>query len=156
MGVRWTVGASLGANIAGSLGAYGRTFDVSAGPMATVAASFRVLDEHEVSPFVLLTGSLGASLAWTSPGDEALLAFDGRVGVAAGKTIAHAVTPYVLARALGLPVLWRYQGASVVGSDAYHYQLGAGVSARAGAFDLLVEGAVLGERAIVAGIGFSF
>jgi hypothetical protein len=85
-----------------------------------------------------------------------MVAFDGRVGVAVGKTIAHAVTPYVLGRAFGLPILWRDQGASVTGTDAYHYQLGAGLVARVQALDLLVEGAVFGERAIVGGVGYSF
>jgi hypothetical protein len=105
---------------------------------------------------VLLTGSLGASLSWTHPGSESLLAFDGRVGVAAGKTIAHVVTPYLLARAFGLPVLWRNQGASVVANDAYHYQLGGGLVVRVGRFDLLVEGVPLGERALVGGAGWAF
>jgi hypothetical protein len=146
----------LGATIAGSLRAYGQSFDLSPGPLAAFAASFRALDEGDVAPFVLLTGSLGASLGWTRPGSEAMTAFDGRLGVAAGKTIAHVVTPYLLARAFGLPVLWRNQGVAVVGNDAYHYQLGAGLVVRIRAFDLLLEGAAFGERAIVGGSGFAF
>lgn len=156
VGDRWTISGMLGATIAGSLKAYAQSFDLSPGPLATVAASFRAVDEGRVVPFVLLTGSLGASLSWTDHGSESLLAFDGRIGVAAGKTIANAVTPYLLARAFGLPVLWHNQGASVVANDAYHYQLGAGVVVRVGALDLLVEGVPLGERAIVGGAGLAF
>jgi hypothetical protein len=156
VGRRWTVGGLLGATISGSLKAYGQSFDLSPGPLVTAAASFRALDEGPIAPFVLFTGSLGASLAWTRPGSEAMASFDGRVGVAAGKTIADVVTPYLLARAFGLPVLWRNQGASVTGTDAYHYQLGAGVVVRIGAYDVLVEGVPLGERAIVGGAGFAF
>jgi hypothetical protein len=156
IGDRWTLSGMLGATIAGSLQAYGQSFDVSPGPLATVAASFRALDEGDVAPFVLLTGSLGASLSWTHPGSASLLSFDGRVGVAAGKTIAHVVTPYLLARAFGLPVLWSNQGASVVANDAYHYQLGGGLVVRVGALDLLVEGVPLGERAVVGGAGWAF
>ena len=76
--------------------------------------------------------------------------------MAVGKTIAHVVTPYLLARAFGLPILWRYQDASTIGTDAYHYQLGAGVVVRVGAFDIDVEGVPLGERAIVGGGGYAF
>jgi hypothetical protein len=121
-----------------------------------------VLDEGTIAPFVLLTASLGGALAWTTPsgsgqagGSQAFWAFDGRLGVAAGKTIAHVVTPYLLARAFGLPIVWREQGASTVGTDAYHYQLGAGVVVRMGAFDLEVEGVPLGEKAIVGGVGYA-
>jgi hypothetical protein len=146
----------LGATLGGSLQAYGQSFELAPGPLAAIAASYRAVDEKEVAPFVLFTASLGASLGWTRPGLESILAFDGRIGVAAGKTIAHVATPYLLARAFGLPVLWRNQGASVVGNDAYHYQLGAGLAVRIQSFDLLVEGAALGERAIVAGAGLAF
>jgi hypothetical protein len=130
--------------------------------MLTFQASYRAIDEGDVRPFVLLTGSLGASLAWTSPragtagSSETMTAFDGRLGVAAGKTIANVVTPYLLARAFGLPILWRDQGAAVTGTDAYHYQLGAGAVARAGRFDVLVEGVPLGERVVVGGLGVAF
>jgi len=159
---RWTLGGMLGTTTLGTLDAYGQSFALSPGPLVAFAASFRALDEGAVAPFVLLTGSLGASVAWTSPGGQAMTAFDGRLGVAAGKTIAHVVTPYLVARAFGLPIFWSTRGtgasgASVVGTDVYHYQLGAGVVARlARRFDLLVEGMPLGEKALVAGGGFAF
>jgi len=109
---------------------------------------------------VLFTASLGGALSWTTPtggGDaQSFWAFDARIGVAAGKTIAHVVTPYLLARGFGLPILWRYQGASTIGTDAYHYQLGVGVVVRVGPVDIDVEGVPLGERAIVGGGGYAF
>ena len=160
VGDRWTLGGAVGATLVGTLDVAGRTYDLSPGPMLTFAASYRALDEGDVAPFVLLTASLGAALGWTSPvngsGSESMLAFDGRIGVAAGKTIAHAVTPYLLARAFGLPILWHDRGADVTGTDAYHYQLGAGVVARWGRFDVSVEGVPFGERAIVGGAGVAF
>jgi hypothetical protein len=156
VGERWTLGGALGSTVVGTLSEGGQSFDLSPGPLLTVSASFRALDEGTVAPFVLLTASLGAAIAWTRPGSEALVAFDGRLGVAAGKTIANVVTPYLLARAFGLPVLWRYQGEATTGTDAYHYQLGAGVVVRVGAVDLLLEGAPLGERALVGGAGLAF
>jgi hypothetical protein len=156
VGDRWTLGGLVGVTTTGTLWVYGDTFSVLPGPLATFAASFRALDEGRIAPFVLLTGSLGASFVRTSPGSQAMTAFDGRLGVAAGKTIAHAVTPYLVARAFGLPILWNNGTASVVGTDVYHYQLGAGVVARYERFDLLVEGVPLGERALVAGGGVAF
>ena len=156
MGDRWTLGGLVGVTTTGTLWAYGQTLSLLPGPLATFAASFRALDEGRIAPFLLLTGSLGASVARTSPGSQLMTAFDGRLGVAAGKTIAHVVTPYLVARAFGLPILWNNGVASVVGTDVYHYQLGAGVVARIGRFDLLVEGVPLGEKALVAGGGLAF
>ena len=162
VGPRITLGAMVGLTTTGSLGAYGQSFDVSPGPLFTGAFSYRALDEGDATPFVLLTASLGVSLVWTRPSNDsgapkdAMTAFDGRIGVAARKTIAHIVTPYALARAFGLPILWSYQGTSVAGTDVHHYQLGAGVVVRVGAFDALVEGVPLGEQAIVGGLGYAF
>jgi hypothetical protein len=161
IGDRWTVGGAIGSTVAGSLAIQGLSFGVSPGPLAAFTASFRAIDEGRVAPFLLFTGSLGASLSWTTlsgtPGNaQALWSFDGRVGAAAGKTIANVVTPYLLARAFGLPVLWRYGGQSTVGTDAYHYQVGAGVVVRIGRVDLLAEGVPLGERAVVGGAGLAF
>jgi hypothetical protein len=156
VGDRWTLGGAVGSTTTGTLDAYGQAFALSPGPLVAFTASFRVLDEGTVAPFVLLTGALGASLSWTSPGGQSMSAFDARLGVAAGKTIAHVVTPYLVARAFGGPILWNAGGASVVGTDVYHYQLGAGVVVRLGRFDLLVEGVPLGEQAIVGGGGMAF
>ena len=82
--------------------------------------------------------------------------YDGRVGIAVGKTIARTVSPYVALRAFGLPALWTYQSTSVTGTDAFHYQVGAGFSLRLGKADLMLELVPLGERAVVAGGGFTF
>jgi hypothetical protein len=160
VGNRWTLGVALGSTLVGKLQPPGASFDLSPGPLLTLTGSFRALDEGKVAPFLLLTASLGSGVSWTTPSgggaSQSFWAFDGRVGVAAGKTIADVVTPYLLARAFGLPVLWRYQGASTVGNDAYHYQLGLGAVVRIHAFDVEVEGVPLGERAIVVGGGYAF
>jgi hypothetical protein len=160
VGDRWTLGAALGSTLVGSLRPPGTSYDLSPGPLLTLTGSFRAMDEGKVAPFILFTASLGAGASWTTPSgggsSQSFWAFDGRLGVAAGKTLAHVLTPYLLGRAFGLPVLWRYQGASTVGNDAYHYQLGFGAVVRIGAFDLDVEGVPLGERAIVVGGGCAF
>lgn len=159
LGDRWTLGGGLGSTLAGTLDANGVASTVSPGPLGALTASFRPLDEGAIAPFVLLTASLAASLSWTTPpgngATASLTAFDARLGVAAGKTIADVVTPYVLARAFGGPVLWSIGGASATGTDAYHYQLGGGVTVRAGRVDLVAEGVPLGERSVVVGVGLA-
>jgi hypothetical protein len=130
----------------------------SPGPVGGIAASLRALDEGTIAPFVLLGASAAGSVAWTAPpgaSRTALSAFDVRLGTAVGKTIAHVVTPYVLARAFGGPVFWSVAGASVTGTDVYHYQLGAGLVVRAGRVDVVAEGVPLGERAVVVSAGLA-
>jgi hypothetical protein len=158
LGDRWTLGGFLGATVAGSLDAGGVVSSSSPGPLGGIAASFRPLDEGPIAPFVLLGASAAASLAWTTlPGGTTttLSAFDVRLSAVAGKTILQAVTPYVLARAFGGPVYWSLAGESATGTDAYHYQAGVGLVVRAGRVDVVVEGAPLGERAIVLGVGLA-
>jgi hypothetical protein len=162
LGDRWTLQFGAGATIAGELRIGGDAYTFDPGPLASIAASYRFVDERKSAPFVIGSMSLGASYGVThvrgASGDPgaSFTAFDGRVGVAVGKTIARTVSPYLLARAFGLPVLWTYRGADAVGTDTHHYQLGAGTVLRLGRFDLSAEIVPLGERAIVAGGGFIF
>lgn len=153
VGDRWTVGGGIGTTVTGNIDVNGVTSTVSPGPLGAITASFRPIDEGTLAPFVLLSASMAASLSWAAA--STLTAFDVRLGVAAGKTIANVVTPYALARAFGGPVLWSIGGESATGTDAYHYQLGAGVSVRLGRVDVVAEGVPLGERALVLGAGLS-
>ncbi len=78
---------------------------------------------------------------------ERLTAFDVRVGVIAGRRFADVVSPYVLARAFGGPVLWTVAGEDISGSDTHHYQLGAGVSVITEmGLSVVVDVSLLGER----------
>jgi hypothetical protein len=82
-------------------------------------------------------------------------AFDLRLGAIFGTTLWDAFSPYVLARVFGGPVFWRYAGQAVTGTDAYHYQLGAGFAVSlTRSLNLFAEGAPLGEQAIAAGLSF--
>lgn len=162
LGDRWSVQVSLGTAIAGELDVGSEAHQILPGPFATIGGSYRAVDEKGWVPFVLLSASLGASLNWTrqrnvaAPPTEAMTAFDGRLGLAVGKTIAGVVSPYVVARGFGLPVLWNIDGRSVVGTDANHYQLGLGAAVRIGNADIDVEGVPLGEQALVVGGGWAF
>jgi hypothetical protein len=68
--------------------------------------------------FVLLTSQLtyGSSTA----GGVGYDALDLRVGAAVGTTLWKVLAPYEVGRAFGGPVYWRYQGASIVGTDDHH------------------------------------
>jgi hypothetical protein len=128
------------------------------GPVAAVGVGYRMLEGR---PFLALTGVLSASTARTrrehSDDSARYTAFDLRLGAAFGVTFFDSLSPYALLRVFGGPVLWRYDGASVTGTDVHHYQLGLGLSwliaERANVF---VEGVPLGERALSAGAAALF
>jgi hypothetical protein len=146
LGDRTSVQLVIGATVDGELAGV----RVDPGPFATVGVSYRLVDEGGWRPFVLAGGSLGGS--WARVGGDSMTALDGRISLTSGKTLADVVTFYGVARAFGLPVF--YGGRT--GTDAYHYQLGAGLSVRLGGADLLFEGVPLGEQAITGGLGFAF
>jgi hypothetical protein len=156
---RWTVGVALGGVVDGTLVTHGQSFALSPGPLFAVTGSYRPLDEGRIAPFVLITGSVAASVGSTvaeSDGtSSSLTAVDFRLGVLAGKTIANMLTLYAVGRVFGGPILWSVDGRSVLGSDAYHVQLGAGLVLRLKRFDLVFEGVPLGEQSIVGGLGMA-
>jgi hypothetical protein len=77
--------------------------------------------------------------------------------LAAGYTFLDALSPYAVVRVFGGPVFWHYQESSVIGTDLYHVQLGAGLAWRIkGKVDLFMKGVPLGERAITGGIAAVF
>ena len=64
---------------------------------------------------------------------------------------------YAAARLFGGPIFWKLQNDTVTGTDIYKYQLGAGASlVLARRIDIFVEGVVLGERLVSAGLGVSY
>ena len=86
-----------------------------------------------------------------------LIAIDIRAGLTVGKTFFEFLSPYVAARLFGGPIFWITEGRVVTGTDAYHYQLAAGVVVTlARRVDIFVEGVPLGERRISTGLGVAF
>jgi hypothetical protein len=162
LGERWSLQVSVGLAVAGELDVGSTAHEILPGPFGTIGASYRIVDEKGWVPFVLASTSFGASVSWTrargvpSAPTETMTAFDGRLGLAVGKTIANVVSPYLVVRGFGLPVLWSIDGRNVVGTDANHYQVGLGAAVRIGGADIDVEGVPLGEQAIVVGGGWSF
>ncbi len=153
---RVTLQVSGGGIAFARLGAPGA--EVLRGLFAGVGASWSIVDQKGPIPFVMVGASVAVSLAVPSRGgDDALYAADLRGSVTAGYTFAKRFTPYLVGRAFGGPVVAVEGGRSDVGTDIYHFQVGAGlvVGLPAG-FDLSVELVPLGEQRVSAGLGYSF
>jgi hypothetical protein len=158
---RWTLQLAAGSTVGGHLVTPAGRYDFSAGPTAAIGAAWRAVPGTK--PFVILTSNLSFSATRTEPTGAApgptvgYDALDLRLGALAGTTIAQVLSPYAVARVFGGPVYWQYQGASVRGTDAHHYQLGAGVTVvAAGRVNVFAEGVPLGERSFAGGTAFAF
>jgi len=128
------------------------------GAFGGFGVSWSLRDERGLLPFVMVGASVAASLAVPEQGgDDSLTAFDVRGSVTAGYTFFGRLTPYAVVRAFGGPAVLTEKGHSFVGTDIYHFQIGAGlVLGLPGGFDLSVELVPLGEQRVSAGIGYSF
>ena len=160
------VGGSFGGRLVTPVG----NQDFSPGVTAAVGASWRILDFQGWRPFVVLTGNLSYSATHTrlmandadpaSPGTGPSIsyqAFDLRVGALVGTTIAHIFSPYAVGRAFGGPIYWQYGGTDVTGTDAHHYQVGAGLTlAVVRRLNVFAEGIPLGERSLATGAALAF
>jgi hypothetical protein len=172
-----SLSGQLGAGgIAGGELVHGAARDtIGPGFAGFVGIAGRLIDGRGALPFVQLTATLSSTHALTrtdgngtrtdgttSPGARPetprFTAFDLRLGVIAGKTFGDVFTPYVTARAFGGPILWRFDGNDVTGTDLYKYQLGGGLSLALfdRRLDVFAEGIALGERGLAAGIGTTF
>jgi hypothetical protein len=134
---------------------------MSSGPAAMIGYSYGFLTEGVTRPFGVLTVAGSFVHAQTRPntlyGDYAgYTALDARFGVLVGKTFFDRLTVYAAGRLFGGPAFWRIDGASKVGTDLYHYQVGGGLIVRLPAgLDLYAEGIPLGERGFSAGLGIT-
>ncbi len=153
---RVTLEVGAGPFLGGSLTVNSLRYAMAPGFAGVVGASWRIVDADGAIPFVLITSQLSYGSSSTT-GGVGYDAFDLRGGVAVGTTLWMILTPYAVGRAFGGPVYWRYQGASVIGTDDHHWQAGAGLSLRvARKVDVFVEGVPLGELGVTAGAGLSF
>ena len=127
-----TVQLAAGSTLGGHLDTPSGVYAFSPGPTGAAGVSYRLLPGTR--PFVILTANLSFSAASTqlSGGTGANVsydAFDLRGGALVGTTFAGVLSPYAVVRAFGGPITWQYQGQSVTGTDAHHYQVGAGLDA---------------------------
>jgi hypothetical protein len=155
---RLSLQLSAGVAFAGELEAPNGTHEFNPGPSAAIGIVYTLISG---SPFVAVSGVLSASHATTQLRGRGPSvnydAFDLRVGVIAGVTLLDVLSPYLVARAFGGPVLWRYEGEAQTGTDAYHVQLGIGATVRpVETVAVFVEGVPLGEKALSGGASFAF
>ena len=159
---RLTHQLDAGSTVGGHLDTAAGVYDFSTGPTVATGASYRLI--QGVRPFVILTANLSFSHAETQLSGErdaasspmvGYNAFDLRAGALVGTTLWRLLSPYAVVRAFGGPVYWQYQGANVTGTDAHHYQVGAGLTlVVVHRVDLFVEAIPLGERSLAAGAAF--
>jgi hypothetical protein len=134
----WSYRGSLGVIVDGRLDDH----DMTPGGVAGVGAS-----RQWTRAGWFVTGSAGMSIAIASSNDARFTAGDVRIGAIAGRTFGP-VSPYVLARGFGGPVWWTVDGASTVGSDTRHFQLGAGLSLTTSfGLTIVADVSALGEQA---------
>ncbi len=154
---------AAGGTLGGRLQTPAGTQDFSSGVTAAVGASWRVIDTPR--PFVVLTGNLSFSRERTTLNgtngmpdvSASYSAFDLRLGALVGTTLWKVLSPYAVGRVFGGPIYWTYQGDSVTGTDAHHYQLGAGATlVVARRFNVFAEGIPVGERSAAVGTAFAF
>jgi len=150
---------SPGGVLGGSLTVEGTRYRLSPGPLLGLGVTWRVVDPAQQPFFLLFGASLSASHLRSFAGSEAasLTSFDARASLVAGKTFFEFFSPYAAVRAFGGPIFWGRAGASVTGTDAYHYNVGAGFSLTLpGGVDVFADGAPLGERRLSLGAGKTF
>ena len=158
-----TLQLAAGSPVGGTLEVAGNRHDLGPGVLLAAGASYRLVDGAGAAPFVVVSGTLGASTFSTDgPAGERsrMNAGDVRAGVVVGKTLLDLVSPYVVARGFFGPVSFRARVAGqpkdLDGGDAHHYQVGAGLVTAFRGVDLALEGMPLGEKRVVAALGVSF
>lgn len=154
-----SVQLAAGAVLDGHLSLAGTTHDVSPGPLVSASVARRFAFGEGERWFVIASGTLATSVVWTqAPGGArtTLNAWDGRAGASAGVALGSWLRPYVLARAFGGPVFWRINDAAATGTDAHHFQLGAGTNVILGRFSLQAEASLVGEQAVSLGAVVTF
>jgi hypothetical protein len=158
---RLTFQLAAGSTVGGHLDSPAGVSDFSPGLTMAIGASYRLV--QGTRPFVILTANASFADAETHlRGADAVSgphydALDLRGGVLVGTTLWRLVSPYAVVRAFGGPVYWSVQGEDVIGTDAHHYQVGAGVTlVVVHRVDLFVEAIPLGERSLAAGAAFAF
>ncbi len=159
---RWSLQASFGALMGGSLdGPLGR-YRLLPGILSSVSVGYTVLDGAEARPY--LAASLTAGVASTSSYNEAnasdrprFTALDFRLSAVIGKRLFGFWLPYGGVALFGGPVFFAPQGQSLTGTDAHHFRLSIGSSFSLPAhLEAFVEVGFLGEQNVLCGIGRAF
>ena len=162
LGPNWLLRASLVRVLGGEINGGGRAV---LDPGWSIGAQLSRRWSVDNWPALYLGASVALAASWTTASYEGetaahdLMAADLRLGGVVGWTLAEVLTPYAAGRVFGGPVSWRTMsdGEAQAGTDRYHVQLAAGLSARlpAGLY-WTAEWAAVGEQALSSELGVRF
>jgi hypothetical protein len=156
---RFTFSMGAGSLLTGALHSGGESFELGPGWLGSVGLSWRVVEQTDVIPYVVLSTTLSAlgtrTRTSTTRGDY--YGIDFRFGAVVGKTFANVVSLYAAGRVYGGPVLWLEGDETRVGTDKFHVQgSGGAVFLVSPNVDLFLEGSPGGEQTLFGGVGLRF
>jgi len=134
--------------------------DLAPGAVALAGLTWLLLPPRDGGPFLAFSSALSLAAARTAAGPAGpgapYRAADLSLAGSAGWPVGGWLAPYAAAKVFGGPVTWERGGAGVTGTDLHHFQVALGLAASLPRrFDLLVEWAPLGARAVTAALGRS-
>ncbi|MBK7402109.1 MAG: hypothetical protein IPJ34_39170 [Myxococcales bacterium] len=152
-----TLSGAFGAALGGRVDFREVRHDLRPGYLGGLGVSYRLLDGRGALPFAHASFTYSIARATTRAPDATEATFtskDWRVGLSIGKVVFGRVAPYVVGRFFGAGTDWSVGGGK--GSDAFRYHVGVGSAFALGDhLDGLLEAAVLGERRLSVGLGWT-
>lgn len=150
----WSLRLLAGGIFGGDWRGAGGDAAVRGGWIAGVSVTRPIADGGGVRPWVRGTATLAVA-RYDLAGPHDAWAGDLRLGVEAGWRLGP-VTPYLLGRVFGGPVMRDTAGGVLAGTDRRHVQIGPGVGVAVGPLSLGVEASVFGEVAVAASAAARF
>jgi len=159
---QWSVQASVGMVIGGSLDGPLGNYRLEPGILSSVSLGYTFLNGAGAVPYVASSLTAGVAAAPTyneantndRPGFTAL---DFRLAAVIGWRLFDFWLPYAGAAVFGGPVFFAPQGQSLTGGDQHHFRLSLGSSFTLPAhLEAFIEIGFLGEQNVLIGLGYAF
>ncbi len=154
LGPTWSGRLIAGGMLSGQWTGVGGDAAVQGGWVVGASLSRSFADAKGARPWVRGTATLAVA-RYDLAGAYDVWAGDLRLGVTAGWQLGP-VSPYVLARVFGGPVVRQTAEGSLSGTDRTHVQVGPGVAVAMGPLTAAVEASVWGEVALAASVAARF
>ena len=158
----WSVQASVGVIISGSLDGQLGNYRLQPGILSSVSLAYTFLDGTGALPFVAASVTAGVASASTYNEVDAtdrpqFTALDFRLSAVIGKRLFGFWLPYAGVAVFGGPVFFAPQGQSLTGGDQHHFRVSVGSSFSLPAhLEAFVEVGFVGEQNVVVGLGYAF
>ncbi len=159
---QWSVQASLGMVISGSLDGQLGNYRLEPGILSSISVGYTFLDGTGALPFVAASLTAGVASAATYNEEETsdrpqFTALDFRLSAVIGKRLFGFWLPYAGVAVFGGPVFFAPHGQSLVGGDEHHFRLSVGSSFSLPAhLEAFLEVGFLGEQNVLVGLGYGF